>query len=119
MYGEDIEFAHRVSKAGFRVVVTPEVTATHLIGSSVNKAGGRVSTMWAENTYDYYVREFKAGPVRRLAWRLIFSGGLMSRALLFRLRGLKSPSLRAEYAGRAHRFERFAAAVWKTGASRD
>lgn len=118
MYGEDIEFAHRVSSAGFRVVVTPDVTATHLIGSSVNKAGGRVSTMWAENTYDYYVREFHAGPVRRLLWRTIFSTGLLSRAVLFRLRGLKSRSLRAEYAARAQRFEKFAGAVWKTDAPR-
>nr|WP_254069441.1 glycosyltransferase family 2 protein [Herbiconiux sp. VKM Ac-2851] len=115
MYGEDIEFAHRVLKAGFRVVVTPEVKATHLIGSSVNKAGGRVSTMWAENTYDYYVREFGAGPVRRTIWRIIFSAGLVSRALLFRVRGLRKPELRGEYRGRAERFERFAWSVWRKG----
>jgi GT2 family glycosyltransferase len=115
MYGEDIEFAHRVLKAGFRVVVTPEVRATHLIGSSVNKASGSVSTMWAENTYDYYVREFGAGPLRRVVWRVIFSTGLMSRALLFRVRGLRTPDLRSEYTGRAQRFERFARSVWRIG----
>ncbi|WP_291048314.1 glycosyltransferase family 2 protein [Herbiconiux sp.] len=119
MYGEDIEFAHRVSLAGYRVVVTPSVKATHLIGSSVNKAGGKVSTMWAVNTYDYYVREFHAGPVRRFVWRGIFSGGLLSRALLFRLRGMKARSLREEYDARAERFENFAGAVWKKGTPRD
>jgi GT2 family glycosyltransferase len=118
MYGEDIEFAHRVSKAGFRVMVTPEVKANHLIGSSVNKAGGRVSTMWAENTFDYYVSEFRAGLFRRTVWRIIFSGGLLSRALLFRVRGIRSPTLAEEYNARAERFERFAGAVWKKGTPR-
>jgi hypothetical protein len=73
--------------------------------------------MWAENTFDYYVREFHAGPLRRLAWRTIFSGGLLSRALVFRLRGIRSPAMRAEYGARAHRFERFAAAVWASRAA--
>jgi GT2 family glycosyltransferase len=114
MYGEDIEFAHRVSRAGFRIIVTPAVRATHLMGASVNKSSGAVSTMWAENTFDYYVREFRAGPLRRVAWRVVFSGGLLSRALLLRLRGLRTPGMRAEYGARAHRFERFAGAVWSS-----
>jgi len=90
------------------------VKATHLIGASVNKSGGAVSTMWAENTFDYYVHEFHAGPLRRLVWRTIFSGGLLSRAFRFRLLGIRSPSMRAEYVARAHRFEMFASAVWST-----
>jgi len=113
MYGEDIEFARRVGKQGYRVVVTPSVRATHLIGSSVNKSGGLVSTMWADNTYDYYSQEFEAGALRRLVWRLIFSGGLLTRAALFMVRAKRSPSLSEEYRGRARRFRRFAASVWK------
>ena len=112
MYGEDIELARRVQLAGLRVIVTPDVRAFHAIGSSVNKAGGRVSTMWAENTFDYYVQEFRPGPVRRALWRVIFSGGLLSRALIFRAKAARSNSERDELTGRANRFEHFAAAVW-------
>jgi GT2 family glycosyltransferase len=115
MYGEDIEFAHRVAKSGRRIIVTPEVRAQHLIGSSVNKAGGRISTMWAENTYDYYVTEFAPNGLQRLAWRLIFTSGMLSRALLFVLRGRRDGAQRAEYMARANRFTKFSLAVWKRG----
>ncbi|ROQ63876.1 hypothetical protein EDF36_0826 [Rathayibacter sp. PhB152] len=113
MYGEDIELAHRVQLAGLRVIVTPHVRAFHAIGSSVNKAGGRVSTMWAENTFDYYVQEFRPGLLRRTLWRIIFSGGLLSRALLIRTKAARATSERDELNGRATRFEHFAFAVWK------
>ncbi|MCJ0700452.1 glycosyltransferase family 2 protein [Frigoribacterium faeni] len=115
MYGEDVEFAHRVLKSGYRVIVTPDVQAQHLIGSSVNKAGGRISTMWAENTYDYYVSEFEPNGLQRLLWRVIFSGGMLSRALLFVARAQRDGVQKHEYLARARRFTRFSLAVWKRG----
>jgi GT2 family glycosyltransferase len=112
MYGEDIEFCQRALDNGFRVIVTPESAAMHLVGASVSKAGASISTMWARNTYDYYLTQFGPGPVRRLLWKLVFSAGLLSRAILFRLRARLKPQWREEFTGRAQRFTAFAMAVW-------
>ncbi|MEV7873753.1 glycosyltransferase family 2 protein [Microbacterium sp. NPDC089188] len=118
MYGEDIELADRVLRHGFRVVLDADVVATHEIAASVNAAGSAVSTMWAENTFDFYVWRFSPGPVRRFLWRLIFSAGLGSRALLLAVKSARSgpsaPAMRA----RAARFRRFAGAVWTTKPAR-
>ncbi|MEJ3403903.1 glycosyltransferase family 2 protein [Rathayibacter sp. YIM 133350] len=113
MYGEDIEFCHRVTKAGFKIIVTPTASAEHAIGASVNRSDGAVSTMWAQNTYDYYVTEFSAGPIRRFLWRVIFSGGLLSRAVLFDVKAARSETHRDELRGRSRRFRAFADAVWR------
>jgi GT2 family glycosyltransferase len=112
MYGEDIEFCQRALDNGYRVIVTPESTASHLVGASVSKAGARISTMWARNTYDYYRSQFRPGPARRLLWRLVFSAGLLSRAVLFRVKARLRPQWRDEFIGRAQRFTAFAKAIW-------
>ncbi|WP_248705001.1 glycosyltransferase [Curtobacterium sp. MWU13-2055] len=113
MYGEDIEYARRVSRAGFRIVMTPKVHASHAIGASVNQSTSTVSTMWAENTFAYYVSEFRPGPLRKLLWRLVFSGGLLSRAALIYARtarrsGASTDAQRAK----ARRFVAFSRAIW-------
>ncbi|MFB2599453.1 glycosyltransferase family 2 protein [Herbiconiux sp. P17] len=113
MYGEDIEYCHRVSKAGLKVVVTPLAHAVHAVGASVNSAPGTISTMWAENTYDYYVTEFRPGPIRKFFWRLVFSGGLLSRSVVFRLKARRDRSSKNILLARATRFEAFSAAVWR------
>lgn len=115
MYGEDIELADRVLRSGFRVVLDAGVAATHEIAASVNAAGSRVSTLWAENTYDFYVWRFSPGIVRRFLWRAIFSGGLWSRAVVLVLKSKRrSGDEAAEISSRATRFHRFARAVWET-----
>ena len=113
MYGEDIEYCQRALDHGFRVVVTPDATATHMIGSSVRKSGKAVSTLWARNTYDYYVTQFKPGVIARFLWRLVFSGGLGSRAMLLLVKARRNPEWRDEYHGRAQRFAAHALAVWR------
>lgn len=114
MYGEDIEFARRVSKAGFTIRMTPQAQAWHAIGTSVNAASSRVSTMWAENTYAYYVSEFRPGLVRQFAWKAIFSCGLGLRALLIWLKGMRpgTPEEKLSRRARSRRFFAFARAVW-------
>lgn len=115
MYGEDIELADRVRRHGFRVVLDADVVATHAIAASVNSAGSSISTMWARNTYDFYVWRFSPGLVRRTLWRTIFSGGLGARAVVLTVKARRrTGSEAAAIQARAGRFFRFAKAVWVT-----
>lgn len=118
MYGEDIELADRVLRQGYRVVLDADVVATHEIAASVNAAGSSVSTLWAENTFDFYVWRFAAGPVRRFLWRAIFSAGLGSRALLLGVKARRAGEKGTAMRARAARFRRFAGAVWSTSPTR-
>lgn len=113
MYGEDIELAKRAVDLGFRVVMNADVRAWHAIGTSANASTSSVATMWARNTYDFYVTAYNPGVVRRFLWRIIFSTGLLSRAavLSIRSRTRRGDEARAARA-RAARFRRFAGAVW-------
>jgi GT2 family glycosyltransferase len=116
MYGEDIELADRVRRHGFRVVLDADVSATHEIAASVNAAGSSsVSTLWARNTYDFYVWRFSPGFIRRALWRAIFSGGLGARAAVLTMKARRrSGGDAAALKARAGRFFRFAKAVWAT-----
>lgn len=118
MYGEDIELADRVLRHGYRVVLDADVIATHEIAASVNAAGSSVSTLWAENTFDFYVWRFSAGPARRFLWRVIFSAGLGSRALLLEVKARRTGEKGSAMRARAARFRRFAGAVWSTSPAR-
>jgi GT2 family glycosyltransferase len=113
MYGEDIEYCQRVLDAGYRVIVTPRSQATHLVGSSVAKAGDHISTLWARNTYDYYRTQFRPNAASRLAWKTVFSAGLLSRSALFLARARLQPQWRDAYVSRARKFSAFARAVWR------
>jgi GT2 family glycosyltransferase len=110
MYGEDIEYCRRVSVAGLKVVVLSQAKAQHLVGASVHQAGERVSTLWAENTYDYYVSEFRPNWAARSAWRVVFSGGMLSRAAVLRVRATRGDDAAGS---QARRFEKNAFAVWR------
>lgn len=111
MYGEDLQYCQRVLDAGLHVRVLAAAQAHHAVGAStaskrddvVDEAsplsavyteaplGGvgpppDVTGMWGTNTYDYYVSQFEPNAAQRLAWRIVFSGGLAGRAGLRLLR---------------------------------
>lgn len=122
MYGDDIEYCQRVLDAGLKIRIVAKSRAYHAIGGSESGTGtldvGAVAIedisesddaeyevagegiapptslkgMWGRNTFDYYVHQFKPNPAARLAWRVIFTGGLASRALLRRLRDRNDPT---------------------------
>ncbi|HHV21266.1 MAG TPA: glycosyltransferase family 2 protein [Propionibacterium sp.] len=117
MYGEDIEYCQRVLDAGLRVRIVSAAKAYHAVGGS--EAGAEddldltdipveddavyavpgegiappadLTGMWGRHTYAYYVHQFRPNPVTRFAWRVVFSGGLASRALVRRIRSPKDP----------------------------
>jgi len=110
MYAEDTEYCQRVLEAGLKVKVLASAHAYHAVAASEGGIGDTLHSeldggdltsaktdayatpevgpgpdltgMWARNSYDYYVRQFKPKAPTRLAWRLTFSAGLACRAAL-------------------------------------
>jgi GT2 family glycosyltransferase len=111
LYGEDTEYCQRVLDADLTIKVLAGARAYHEVGGSstpavdadaelpelageistdedTSPAQGTdgppidVSTMWGRNLYDYYLRQFQPTAVSRLAWRLTFTSGNASRALV-------------------------------------
>lgn len=111
MYGEDLEYCHRALSHGFAVQVAAGVRATHALGSSVNETVGNIALMWPRHTFEFYKETFSPGLVRRFTWKLVFSGGLASRALVWKLMALRQDNGSA-LNSRARRFLAFAIAVW-------
>lgn len=119
MYGEDIEYCHRAREAGLTVRVLSGARAQHAVGASVRASPSTTSTLWAENTFDYYRHTYSPGPVRRFAWRAIFGGGMYSRAMVSWLRARAGRGNREELLSRSSGFRRFAGAVWRRRTTRD
>lgn len=83
MYGEDAEYCRRANRYGWSIQLVSRARAYHAMGSTVRRAGKTVRRMWPINTYDYYCTEFAPGYLRRLIWRLVFTAGLGSRAIVY------------------------------------
>lgn len=81
LYGEDIDFGERLSRAGWELWIVPEATATHRTASSQ----GGVSTRWVKASRDLY-RE-RARPPQVVVFDLIVALGLSLRALASGVRG--------------------------------
>lgn len=111
MYAEDIEFCHRVRAAGWRVVHVPEARVLHLVGAATRQAGEEIRTMWIDSLADYFDLELSSGRVSSRTWRVVLAAGLASRALLYGLRSLSSPSEGATWREESRRFRSFAAAA--------
>lgn len=120
MYGEDIDYCHRVREAGLAVRALAGARAEHSLGASVNSpsqaaASGTTpatSTMWARNTFDYYCHTFSPGWFRRFTWRAIFSGGLYARSFALWLLSLPTKTQRQNRGARARQLRGHARAVW-------
>lgn len=115
MYAEDTHYCQQVRKAGWGVHILPEAQCYHEMGVSVTDDSFGppvVRTWWPENLTDYYREEFRPSALTFAVWKLVFSGGLLSRAAVFALRSRKSddPHARRE----ARRFKVFAKAVWRS-----
>jgi GT2 family glycosyltransferase len=113
MYAEDTEYCHRSRANGLDVLLVTDARCFHAMGQSVKRSSSAtISVMWPRSLTDYYKTTFKPKPLTFLTWRVVFSAGLLSRALLFavRARSRRDDGLRFE----ALRFVKFAGAVWST-----
>lgn len=107
MYGEDLEFCRRMTKAGYGIVLVAAARADHEVGGSVRtNPSNSINVMWAVNTLDYFDSSLSRSCLHTQAWKSVFSLGLISRALADRIRG------GAKRRARAARFFAFARAVW-------
>lgn len=65
MYAEDIEWCHRMRKAGWKVVCLGEVCVIHYIGGSVRQGGDELLALNVEGL-DIYYRSRYSRPIRSL-----------------------------------------------------
>jgi hypothetical protein len=98
-YGEDIEFCHRVRRAGWRVHYAPVGTITHLGGASSDPtrlpANQRVAHRWAAR---YLVQRKCHGAWAAWLVRLIDVLGYRARLALARVGGSRTEAKRRELA---------------------
>jgi N-acetylglucosaminyl-diphospho-decaprenol L-rhamnosyltransferase len=109
MYAEDVDYCRRVQLAGFATWLVPEARCFHAMGASVIQSTS-IRTWWPQNLTDYYLTSFKPSPVTFAAWRVVFSAGLASRSVVFKLRSIRSNDPRQAF--EAKRFLHFARSVW-------
>ncbi|MGY2897561.1 N-acetylglucosaminyl-diphospho-decaprenol L-rhamnosyltransferase [Curtobacterium sp. PvP017] len=95
MYAEDIEFCHRVRRAGRRVWLAPEARATHLVGQSDSSALTTVNAAWVLNLRDFYATDLALSRRSVGLWTAVVASGLGLRGLVAAVRhGTGSPAAR-------------------------
>lgn len=112
MYAEDMDFCARALERGHRVVHLPDARATHHVGASSDSAVTRraqgTSTVWIDNLEDFYVLHYRPHRPALYAWRAIFAGGLLSRAVAYRLLAATRPAQAALWRQQADNYAAFA-----------
>lgn len=92
-YGEDIEFSHRVARAGFRRVYAPIADVTHFGGSSSDPtrmaSNAKSINAWKGR---YIVQRLCFGPLAERAVRGVDRGWLWLRAMGLKVTGRSSRS---------------------------
>ena len=108
MYAEDMDFCRKVSASGLRIVHEPAARLVHHIGAS-SPDRDHVSTKWVEATVDYYYSTWSPSLITRWTWKLVFAGGLISRALGYSWRARRDQPRRAMWLDEARKFRAYAA----------
>lgn len=110
MYGEDIEFCHRVHSGGLAVQIRADLSAEHDLGGSTDERPGS-NPAWVVNLLDLYASRLSPSRVHTAMWRATMSVGLLSRAAMFAIRAALPGSDREMWAHEARRFLAFSGAV--------
>ncbi len=112
MYGEDLEFCHRIRAHGYRVLHSSTARAQHLVGASSAGKTGPVWTLWVDNLVDYYLSSVRKGPNYERVWRYSLAALFTSRALRYRLLAMLSGSPSREvWLEELRRFRAYSAAA--------
>lgn len=110
MYAEDVALGRDLRGHGWRIVHDPGVVVHHQVGAS-SPAGGP-GAVWIGSLRDLYFTEWRPGPLRRTAWRLVATVGLASRAAPYAVAARLRRDGKA--ALEARRYLRYASAAWRT-----
>jgi GT2 family glycosyltransferase len=77
MYGEDADLSARARAAGYRPLITPDATITHIVGAA-SPAGARKRAMVL--TGKVTLLDKNSSPIRARAGRMLLAGGVGLRA---------------------------------------
>jgi N-acetylglucosaminyl-diphospho-decaprenol L-rhamnosyltransferase len=120
MYAEDIDLCFRASRSGMRTRYFSNIPAEHIMGASTSSKSSKTNSAPFVNLLDFYSLSMAPSQAHVLAWRVTVAGGLLSRAVLFFLRGAKGKASRshssetAYWLARARTFYRYARDVLST-----
>jgi len=79
LYGEDVDLSMRVRRSGWRTIITPDSTITHLVGAASSSSIER-STLVLKGRMTLYRRMF--GPLKGRIMRVLYLVGIVIRAVL-------------------------------------
>lgn len=120
MYAEDIELCYRVSQAGLKTVIFPDVPATHLVGESDSTSRKSANPVWVLNLFDFYKMALSKSKFHNLTWALVVGVGLGSRSIVYKVHSLRSKrEVKAALSHESYRFRKFATATIAAGLSPD
>ncbi|MGE2715285.1 glycosyltransferase [Mycolicibacterium litorale] len=111
MYAEDTEYCWRAHTHGLSIVMLTSIGCFHAMGQSVKRSrSDDINVMWPRSLTDYYKSTFKPNRITFKVWQTVFSLGLLSRSIVFLIRGRRARNDELLY--EARRFAKFAGAVW-------
>ena len=112
MYAEDLEWCDRISAAGWALYHVPEAVIEHYHGASAQR-NEAVSTMWVQSLQRHFVARTQPARIHLLLFNAILAVGLMSRAIIYWLRGLTDRGDGDFWRAESRRFLAYARAAWK------
>jgi GT2 family glycosyltransferase len=98
MYFEEVDLAHRLARAGWKVHFAPLATFIHTGGASTRRHRAEMRVRWFQSSLEFYRRNYSR--FRLLQLQVVMGGGLLARLLrdLVRARATKDPGQRARIA---------------------
>lgn len=87
MYGEDVEWCHRIKKAGFQVIYTPETKIIHIGRGSSDQVSTKAFVGEFQGLKYFYAKHKSHFSLQIL--RILLKMGALARILLFGLLGRK------------------------------
>lgn len=111
MYAEDVEFCHRVTRAGYKVRLVPGIRIGHETGTGTAEPRS-MRADWIVNLWHFYNEDLSPNRIASSGWKLVVAAGLGSRAVAYFIKSLKSHD-QAAWRHESRRFRAFGAALLK------
>lgn len=90
MYAEDVELCFKVKSEGLRILVDSSISATHLVGQSDSSKPIKANSSWIVNLFDFYRLNLSRTTISTGVWGFIVAGGLLTRAVAFRIKASRA-----------------------------